>query len=263
VPRDEGSELAGVPLAARFSLATNRLRYCGPADAAPLLYRAATTGEGLIEARRALSAFEALMPYLEAIARKADLDPFDPEVVGAYWLGNGLLDEFRRDDFERLLDTLVQRGLPRSLAARLAARLPDRPPPHHAFHVCFVGVGEVTGHVETTLGNMESCRPAWARVEEVSAGNLRLSRPHLGLREGRLTLLGPREETCAFDPLLLPGVRSGDAVVLHWGMPVLRAAPAQVQALERYTLRSLEAAREAGLSFERPARSPSTPAPPA
>ena len=235
----------GVALCARFSIATNRLQYCGPRDAEPLLYRAITANSGLAAARDALRRFEALNPYLEAIAEKHGLDPFDESVVEAYWIGNGLLDAFDRHDFERILDTLVRRGLPRSTAQRLRALLPPDPIPHHVFHVAFVGVGEVTGHVETTLSNMEACRPAWARVTAVADSTLRVRGPALGLTGGRLNLDQEVERTLPYDVAMLPELKVGDTVAVHWSLPGLALSPGQAQALAGFTQRSLEAANRA------------------
>jgi Family of unknown function (DUF6390) len=235
----------GVALCARFSIATNRLQYCGPKDAEPVLYRAITEGADLDRARDALRRFEALNPYLEAIAQKHGRDPFDRDVVEAYWIGNPLLDAFDGGDFQRLLETLVRRGLPRSTAGRLAALLPEQPIPHHAFHVAFVGVGEVTGHVETTVANMEACRPAWAYVRALEGPSVRVRGPVLGVAGGRLVLEAVRERTLAYDPAILPNLGVGDPVAVHWNHPALRLTSAQVTALESYTRRSLDAANEA------------------
>jgi hypothetical protein len=235
----------GVALCARFSIATNRLQYCGPRDAEPALYRAITEGTGLPQARQALERFEALTPYLEAIASRHSLDPFDRRVVEAYWLGNDLLDAFGPSEFRALLDALVRRGLPRSTARRLSDHLPDRPIPHHAFHVSFVGVGEVTGHVETTLANIEACRPAWARVVAVEATSLRVRGPVLGVAQGRLTLEEDRERTLTYDPRILPGISVGEKVALHWNHAALSLTSAEARSLETYTRRSIESANEA------------------
>ena len=237
----------GVALCARFSLATNRLQYCGPGDAEPVLYRAIVEGVGLASAREALRQFEALYPYLAAIGGKHGLDPFDARVVESYWIGNDLLEAFAREEFLPLLEELRRRGLPRRTAERLAEHLPARPIPHHTFHVAYVGVGEVTGHVATTVANMESCRPAEGRVVRVdpAARQLELERRPLVLSGGRLALDAPRRETRAFDPRILGPVAVGDSVVLHWGEPALRLDAERRAALERYTARALEAANEA------------------
>ncbi len=234
----------GVQLGARFSIATNRLQYCGPAEAAPLLYRAITTETGHAEAARALSGFEALMPYLEHIAAKTAREPFDEKVVEAYWIGNSLLDAFDRSDFLRLLEALTLRGLPRSIARRLGDHLPTRPLPHHLFHVAFVGVGTVTGHVPTNLVNMEACRPAWATVTNASDGRLRVCGPSLTMR-GEAIDWGPAvERQLPYDPRVVSDPRPGDAVAVHWGWPAMRLSSEQCAALEKYSYRSLEQANE-------------------
>jgi hypothetical protein len=235
----------GVQLGARFSIATNRLQYCGPADAEPILFRAITSEAGHAEAARALSAFEALMPYLEAIAEKHDRDPFDLEVVEAYWVGNELLDAFDRADFERLLVALTHRGLPASIARRLAERLPPAPLPHHLFHVAFVGVGAVTGHVPTTLANMEACRPAWSEVTGVSDGRLSLRGPALVARETSIELGPDVDQDLPYDPRVIVEPRPGDSVAVHWRWPALQLAPQQRRALETYSQRSLDQANHA------------------
>ncbi|MGP8078285.1 MAG: DUF6390 family protein [Thermoplasmata archaeon] len=249
----------GVQLGARFSIATNRLNYCGPADAEPTLYGAIRSDAGGAAARRALGGFEALMPYLEAIGKKHGLDPFDAPVVEAYWLGNSLLDAFDRDDFRSLLNALTQRGLPRSVADHLAAHLPKAPIPHHMFHVAFVGVGAVTGHVPTTLANVESCRPAWATVlERLPGGSLRVARPSLAVDRGRLVLGPAAPQEVRYDPEVVPEAVPGREVALHWGWPALTLTPAQSEALRQYTRRSLDAANEAlpGLGTFGPAPPP-------
>jgi hypothetical protein len=237
--------MLGVPLGARFSIATNRLNFCGPADAEPRLYRAVTEGTGLAEAADALARFEALYPYLEAIGRYHGRSPFDPEVVEAYWIGNELLDPLGTSEFVPLLDALARRGLPAFVARELVASLPPRPIPHHAFHVAFVGVGAVTGHVETTVANMERCRPSWGTVERVEPELLRVVGPTLTLADGALALGDEVEQTVRYDPAFLPGVARGDSVAVHWNWAAMRLEERQRRNLEVYTRRSLEQANTA------------------
>jgi Family of unknown function (DUF6390) len=235
----------GVALCARFSIATNRLQFCGPADAAPDLYAAITRGERVEEAGRALARFEALYPYLEAIGAMHGREPFDREVVEAYWLGNRLLDRFGREEFSAILDALVRRGLPSPTARRLTEHLPEGALPHHVFHVAYVGVGEVTGHVETTLRNMEQCRPKLATVVRLRDRTLLLRAPSLTLQDGRLALGADSEFERAYEPEILPQVGVGSAVALHWDHPAIELRPAQADALRRYTDLCVAAANRA------------------
>lgn len=193
----------------------------------------------------ALEGFEALWPYLQAIGAKHHLDPLDPKVVEAYWIGNELLDPFGREDFRKLLTALQRRGLPASIAERLAHHLPKEPIPHHMFHVAFVGVGAVTGHVPTTLANLEACRPAWATVLERRPESLRILRPSLQVGAGRLVWGPDVASEIAYDPQTIPDVHDGRSVVVHWSWPALVLTEAQLGTLRDFTERSMAAANEA------------------
>ncbi len=182
---------------------------------------------------------------MRAIAAKHDRDPFDFDVVEAYWIGNVLLDSFTREDFRAILAELGKHGLPRSIVAVLSSRLPDHPFPHHAFHVMFVGVGAVTGKVETTLDNMEKCRPGWGRVDHVDDGRIVVDRRPLRFEGGRLRLGEPERSAQVLDPRLLPHVEPGDWVAFHWDLPVAILTEAQRDRLATYTVRSIDAANGA------------------
>jgi hypothetical protein len=244
--------MKGIELGARFSLATSRLHYCGAEGADRVLYEALVRGRDLEGAAGVLRSFEALMPYLEAIALHTGGDPFDPDVVEAYWIGGEALRGFTREEFRGLLDRLVKRGLPRSVALRLAERLPASPVPHHLFHVSFVGVGEVTGHVETTLANMQACRPGWAEVREVQGDRLSISEPQLELEEEGYRIGPPVVREVVYDPALVPGVRPGKSVALHWDWPVGVLSDEQLTRLKSASERSLEAANDARNSRSAP-----------
>lgn len=235
----------GIQLGARFSLATNRLRYCGPADAEGHFLRAISEGTDFEATANALSQFEALAPYLRAIAAKHGRTEFDFDVVEAYWIGNNLLDSFTREDFRAILAELGKRGLPQSIVARLSSWLPEHPFPHHAFHVMFVGVGAVTGKVETTLANMEKCRPGWGRAHHLEDGQVVVDTPRLFLDEGRLRLGELERSVHPLDSRLLPAVNPGDWVALHWGLPVAILTGTQRERLESYTARAIEATNRA------------------
>jgi hypothetical protein len=234
--------MSGIPLCARFSLPTNRLGFCGTPEAGQWLHHAIAEGKDTERAGRALRTFEALYPYLEAIGAAVGLDPFDARVVEAYWIGNDLLDRNWRESFHGLFERLTSRGLPRSVAANLLENLPADAIPHHTFHVLFVGVGAVTGHVPTTLPNMERCRVSWGTVREVQGEALLLEGPALEW-DGRAFRLGPpRSLSVAHAPDLLRDVVRGEVVASHWEHAVDRLSAGRLAVLERYTHRSLDAA---------------------
>ena len=235
----------GARLCARFSLPTNEMGYCGPDYAVSLLKKAIAEATGLPETREALARFEALMPYLRGIGRARGLDPFDYRVVEAYWIGNSLLDGFPRAEFLRILDELTRHGLPKPVAARLGERLPEDAIPHHAFHVAFVGVGQVTGRVPTTLANIDLCRPSWGEIVGLERGTATATRPRLEVDGDALRWGEPERLIFGADPQRLPALRVGDPVAFHWSVPALVLAADQRRRLEAYTVRSFEAARDA------------------
>ncbi|HTT25677.1 MAG TPA: hypothetical protein VMH90_01770, partial [Thermoplasmata archaeon] len=80
--------------------------------------------------------------------------------------------------------------------------------------------------------------------EGVAGGTLALVKPSLEVEGGRLRLGDLRTLAVPYDPRLLPTVRPGSPVVLHWGLPVLELVPDQLRAVQEYSQRSWEAANE-------------------
>ena len=86
----------------RYGFMPNRLRYCG-GDENRLLFDHAVEQvvDGGLQSH--LQKFTGALPYLQLIARANGIgDPFDPRVVDAYWIGNGLLDHV---EVRQLYDT--------------------------------------------------------------------------------------------------------------------------------------------------------------
>jgi hypothetical protein len=228
----------GVALCARFSLATNRLDYCGPRDAAPRLYRAIVDGADLSLARRDLERFEALYPYLEALGVKHGLDPFDARVVEAYWIGNELLDHVPRHDFGSSIDERFRR---RAGAAwrRIDDTIPDGVA-NHSYHVLRVmpWAGLVRdGIVDEPLRIVDRCRISWAEVlpDVTPDGRVLVRRTPLVWSGSRLVHGEP-----VVEPVDSPiPVEPGDVVAVHWDWICERLDARQLAWLRRVTDRQL------------------------
>jgi hypothetical protein len=197
------------------------------------------------EAVASLERFEALYPYLQLISEATGYGPFDRRVVEAYWIGNELLDRDWQELYRSLLRRLPSRGLPASFAERLLRSLPRDPLPHHTFHVLFVGVGAVTGHVPTTLRNMDRCRISWGRVEGVEESGLTVRGPRLDWTGEAFLLKAEDWREVEWDRALVPNVNEGDNVGIHWDTVVEKVHASRLTELKRHTLRSIEATNEA------------------
>lgn len=240
----------GPLLFARYAYPPNELGYCGPADTATLLEKAA---EGIVDTdlRRSLRAFEGAWPYLELIAHTgARRDPLDLEVVEAYWIGNRLLDRVG----ERLMaGSLEDRFRPRlgrawemlGQAASLGAL------PHHSFHVFgvypYVGLLR-SGLVDEPMAVLDGCRIRWGQVQSLGPGHADVLVRHLEWDGRRLVLGAARVDrvTTSLDGMGLTRPLSvGCWCSMHWGWVCDVLSPAQVQQLQRRTRDSLEAATTA------------------
>jgi hypothetical protein len=227
---------AGALLFARYAYPPNLLGYCGPPDAGSLL--SSPAGE---IARRA-RCFEGAWPYLEFLASRAGVDdPLDEQVVEAYWIGNALvggpspveLHEFLRERFAGQVG-----GTWESAASRAVA--------HHSFHVFEVypwaALLRRTGN-PAAVSVLDRCRIRTGVVTAVSGECAQVScRP---LRwDGSSLRAGPSvtEEATwsAHGQSLLPGLRAGDLVALHWDWVCDILTESQAARIEAYERRQLD-----------------------
>jgi hypothetical protein len=241
---------AGPLLFARYAYPPNALGLCG-ADETRTLLEYADAGEsdgGLVELARS---FEGAWPYLRLIAdANRIVDPLDPRVVEAYWVGNPLLDEVTPAALARHVEDRFRGRIGRSWAAVVDA-VAAGAVPHHAFHVFAVypWLGLLrTGAVDEPLRILESCRITPALVEAVDGDRVHaLARP---LRWTGSTLeLGSweaRVATWRTDGLALAAPRAGEWVSLHWDVVCDTLAPRAALTLDRMNRVALGAANAAG-----------------
>lgn len=236
---------AGALLFARYAYPPNALGYCGADGPRTLLeYGAAGVSDGgLVQAART---FEGAWPYLELIAGANGLDdPLDPQVVEAYWVGNGLLDNVRPRALARHVDERFGGRLGSAREQVIDAAVAGAIP-HHDFHVFAVypWLGLLrTGIISEPLGVLERCRITPAEVVGVDGDALAtIARPLVW--DGRTLQLGPwieREARWRADGLgFIAAPAPGDWVALHWEWACDRLTARQAHALNRTTRRTLQ-----------------------
>ncbi len=225
----------GAELAARFSYITNTLRFCGPEQASEQFLQYIKEKGNSEDVRDSVKKFEGLYPYLSAIAGKTNLDLLDFGVVEAYWIGNSLLDTFDKEDLAEIIDALTKRGLPASIGKSLIDGLPAGFVPHHSFNVMYVGVGKTTGSVETTTQNMDNCIINWGKVIEIRGSEIIVETQSLKSEGGIYRFTDQEHKTAVFLPELMPGLKKGDFVALHWGFAAMVLDEAQLANLKKYT----------------------------
>ncbi len=232
---------SGATRFARYAFPPNDLGYCGPDDASVLLQHATDGRDGAQVAARARQ-FEGAWAYLSLISDATGLEPLDPLVVEAYWLGNDLLGKI---DPQALLEGLRCRF--RSQTGGLLSRVVPSPDvlADHAFHVFAVypWAGMLGGSSDVPRSVLDACRIRWGTVESVDGERaLVVSRP-LDWDGSRLRLGTPRPETVRWSTeglSLAATPQPGVVVSMHWDWICEQLTPDRTDALADSTTHALD-----------------------
>ncbi len=216
----------------------NRLGYCGPAESWRTFMRFTQkpTEELAADAKKLLTRFYALYPYLELIARVNSLQPFDAEVVEAYWLGNKLLENVQYSELQKTLLSFQRFGLPRSIAEKKAAELPDALLPHHSSHVLYVNF--ISPKVEPVVANLSNCLVQWAAVKGETKNGIRVKGIELFAEAAELKL---KEKTKTIQNPFSLHLNEAAFAAVHWGSAIEPLARKQLRNLQNYTIKNLHA----------------------
>lgn len=233
----------GEILFSRYAYPPNELGYCGVGDGSELLELAAGTTNARI--RTSAQSFDGAWPYLEIIALSNGVsDPLDEKVVEAYWIGNALLDAVDPAMFN--LEVKEHFSSQRGADWECLDSTPA-PSPHHSFHVFAIYPWMRllrSSRPGPALDVIDRCRIGWGEVVEVTEDHLQVRSQRLVFDERLLVLGEPsidsyrwRHDGRSLSGPLLPG----DWVSTHWDWACQVLTDAQIEALDHYTSRQIEA----------------------
>ncbi|MGX7677738.1 DUF6390 family protein [Jatrophihabitans sp. DSM 45814] len=241
---------------AQYAYPPNRLGYCGPADSSGLLDIAAGTTDGSRSQsaadanpgiRELARAFDGAWIYLDIIGEATGLDPLDPQVVEAYWIGNDLLEKI---DPVRFVATVKSR-FSSEIGAYWAGLDGNGPPsvPHHGFQVFTIYPWvPLLGKGETALTVLDRCRIRWGQVEFVDDDHLVVSCQKLRW-DGHELGLGPveveRARWAEQGRSLISVPERGQWLALHWDWACAPLTEAQLHQLQRRTFAQLDTTNRA------------------
>lgn len=218
---------SGAAMFARYAYPPNELGYCGPTESAPLLDATRRAGESTTEMSELARQFDGAWCYLETLADGTGTgngDPLDLQVVEAYWLGNGLLEQLGAATFAHAVTTHFadQHGA-RLTGLATAANPTGMARAHHGFHVFEVYPWTGLLHVgagQPALSILEQCRIRWGQVLDVSGDHARVRSRPLAWDGHRLSLGAPRVEQPRWahrgHSLLPAPPHDGSWVAMHW-----------------------------------------------
>lgn len=227
------NKINGAQLCSRFAYKPNKLDYCGSTPAQAAIYQCIVYNkcQGL---ESHMQTFKGLNAYLNLFSRKFDKPIFDYASIEAYWIGNELLEEFKPDDFQQLVQYFADQSVPDFFLAELQekfAKLQLPFYPHHSFNVFFVGVGNVTGSVEYNLKNINNCLIRSAKIIAINENEQQLE-----VETEEISQVEPVKWTKVsrfinFQPEFFNKLKTGHYIAIHWNDAVINLMPTEVKKL--------------------------------
>lgn len=235
----------GIERCVRYAFGPNRLHLCGP-DANKEILSYITEqdpNKGLV---LLLRQFKTMFPYLESIAQANGIaDPFDEQVVEAYWLGNELLENIEKKEFyEHLLKTDINKKLELKDFDNLKNKLHSGAKMSHCFHVYNIWKQTKDFKDIATCSDVDNCRISWGEVISVDGPAVKVRTKPIIFSE----LTGNFEFGLEYEKTIhrklhddfFENVKISDMISIHWNEPCEILTSRQVKNLEKYTTMSLE-----------------------
>lgn len=237
--------MSGAKLAALYGLIPNELGFCGPRqDSIRKFLKGELNTKQILPI---LQQFEAAYPYYCLIAKKNKIKtgPFNKKVVEAYWLGNSLLDKVKTEGIQQLiLEKFTRPGLlSKEEGQKRANLIPPGSLPHHSFHVFILGpiAGKITFK---NVKHKDVCRTGWGKVVSIPKNKEEKTRIKIKyqpvISSGKKLKLGPAiSKEITWDKMMVPRLKKGDWVSIHWGQAVQVLNQKELSGLRKYTAKVL------------------------
>ncbi|MFA6525626.1 MAG: DUF6390 family protein [Patescibacteria group bacterium] len=239
--------MKGIIACARYAYMPNHLGYCGPDENENLIGYIANDeqDDGLKEI---LTDFQTLKPYLNFIARTNRIpDPFNKQVVEAYWIGNSLLESVSAKQYYKYLtdEFSLQKKIDRKSLQYVYGKLPMGAKPHHSFHV--LNIFRRTGHlsINHTVETMDNCCISCGKVIKKSADKLLVEYRPLAIVEGKLAQGEKKQKEILTEvdgQSMETEINAGDLVTFHWNAVCEKITHVQAGNLSFYTNQAISLA---------------------
>ena len=174
--------------------------------------------------------------YFELIAKANNKEPFDAEVIEAYWIGNSLLENVPFKEIQKTILSFQKLGLPKSIAEKKAAGLPEEMLPHHSMHVLYVNF--ISQKVKPIVQNLSNCMVQWAKVTEANSNAISVKGFELVAELGELKL---REKNKTVQNPFALELKARDAITVHWGNAIEKIPAQELKNLQKCTIKNLAA----------------------
>lgn len=225
-------------LLSRYSLPPNSLGYCGKGTA-PEKFKSCILNQNCEGVEEELTHFIVLHPYIKTIAALSNKDKYDYEVGECFWLGNDLINKATLEHYDLLLDNFLVQGVPQSFVEELRNKRPKQFIPFHLFQVLHVGVGKSSGAVPFNLESINNCMIRWGKVIEIENDFLTADLNSVEIVDNKYRLTKITHQV-QFNTDLLPHLKVGDTVSIHWNIVNKILTPQEEKNLEYWSQKTVE-----------------------
>ncbi len=234
----------GMLLASRYAYPPNSLSLCGPEKQTDLAWYSGNLTVDL-GTKELLEQFGTLYPYLKLIAAENNRkDPFDPEVVEAYWIGNALLKNVGLSPFMKHLtdDLQLAKKVPKKTLLSIAQHIDTGGLPFHNFHV--LAIYRRTGNIPDvhTIRTMDACIINFGKVLNKTEETLTVLTKPIISTNGILLWGKPIRRhlsTQGVHDRLAADIKPGDWISYHWGQFCESLSPRKLRNLKQYMTSTL------------------------
>tara|TARA_Y100000310_G_scaffold335391_1_gene417331 strand:+ start:4700 stop:5374 length:675 start_codon:yes stop_codon:yes gene_type:complete len=210
--------------AARYFLMPNKLKYSQDKeekDIDRMLFDFCCGNLKKHEIEPILQKYNALLMYLDLIAKKHNKSMYDEDVLEAYWIGNELLDSISSEDMKKHFEVeMTKAKAPKKIIKDVTNSIPENCHPHHSFHVLHIQA--ITKDPNLMYGNFRMCKIDHGKVKQIKQNLLILQKDK-------------NEKTIGYDPEFLKNVKVGDVIAYHWDFAIDKITKKQSTHLDHYT----------------------------
>lgn len=227
-------EKKALQLESRFSLPPNSLGYCGKETAAYKFKECIINGncKGVKEE---VKNFIVLNPYLEFLSKITKKPKFSYEIIEGYWIGNNILKKAKSQDYNLLLKYFLKQGVPDFFVEELKDKQPKIFIPSHLFQVLHVGVGRASGAVPFNIDTINNCMIRWGKIKSFSQKNATIKLNSLSVKNKTSYKLALINKTVPFDLQIVPSLKIGDTVAVHWNMVIKKLTKEEEEKIKYWT----------------------------
>lgn len=227
-------------MCARYAYMPNKLQYCGGKRNLELFGYGANC-QADFGLQMLLEKFQTLYPYLKLIAQSNKIvDPFDWQVIEAYWLGNQLLEKVQINKlYWHFIDALnLKKKLNFSQFENLAGTINQGALPHHNFHVLNIYSQICRQEPLATLATINNCIINFGKVKKIKKSKLDIELREIIFNNNKYAWSSLQTKTITYQFLnksFIKNLHINQLISCHWGWACDVLTARQANNLQKYT----------------------------